>query len=61
LNPILGETCRGFYEDGSRFYLEQISHHPPVSYMLYHGPKDAYKFYGPSQFSASAGLNSITV
>jgi len=61
LNPILGETCRGYYEDGSRFYLEQISHHPPISYMLYHGPKDTYKFYGPSQFSASAGLNSITL
>jgi len=61
LNPILGETCNGYYEDGSRFFLEQISHHPPISYMLYHGPNDAYKFYGPSQFSASAGLNSVTL
>jgi len=41
--------------------MEQISHHPPVSYLLYVGPKDAYRFYGPSQFAASAGLNSITV
>jgi len=61
LNPILGETFNGFYEDGSRMFLEQISHHPPVSYMLYHGPNEAYKFWGPSMFSASAGLNSFTL
>jgi len=61
LNPILGETYNGYYEDGSRIFLEQISHHPPIAYMLFSGPNDAYKFYGPSAFNASAGLNSITV
>jgi len=61
LNPILGETCTGEYDDGSHFYLEQVSHHPPISYMLYIGPQDAYRFYGPSQFAASAGLNSLTL
>jgi len=61
LNPILGETCTGYYDDGSHFYLEQISHHPPISYMFYVGPNDAYRFYGPSQYGASAGFNSITV
>jgi hypothetical protein len=61
LNPIIGETFNGYYEDGSRIFLEQISHHPPVAYMMFTGPNDSYKFYGPSMFSASAGLNSITL
>jgi len=61
LNPILGETFNGHYDDGSHLFLEQISHHPPISYMLYHGPKEAYKFWGPSQFAASAGFNSVTI
>jgi hypothetical protein len=29
--------------------------------MYYIGPNEAYKFYGPSQYGASAGFNSITV
>jgi len=57
----LGETFNGHYDDGSHLYLEQISHHPPVSYMTYYGPKEAYTFWGPSQFAASAGLNSVTL
>lgn len=61
LNPILGETLTGYHVDGGRAYLEQISHHPPISYLLYHGPKDAYKVWGPSMFSAHAGLNSLSL
>jgi hypothetical protein len=61
LNPILGETFSGYYNDGSKIHLEQISHHPPVSYILYVGPKDTYRFWGPSIFSASAGLNSMNI
>jgi hypothetical protein len=61
LNPILGETYNAYYEDGSRIFMEQISHHPPVAYLLFTGPNDSYKFFGPSMFSASAGLNSITL
>ena len=29
-NPILGETCEGII-GGIPFYMEQISHHPPIS------------------------------
>jgi len=61
LNPILGETLHGHYNDGSTVFLEQTSHHPPISYILVHGPQDSYKCYGPSIFSASAGLNSLTL
>jgi len=28
-NPILGETLQGHYS-GDPFYLECISHHPPI-------------------------------
>ena len=32
-NPIIGETFQGFL-NGNPVYLEQISHHPPISYYL---------------------------
>jgi hypothetical protein len=51
----------GTYSDGSKVYVEQTSHHPPVSYLLYDGPREAYRVYGPVVYSASAGLNSVTV
>eukprot|EP00828_Plagiopyla_frontata_P023741 TRINITY_DN3033_c0_g2_i1.p1 TRINITY_DN3033_c0_g2~~TRINITY_DN3033_c0_g2_i1.p1 ORF type:complete len:417 (-),score=63.80 TRINITY_DN3033_c0_g2_i1:58-1308(-) len=35
-NPILGETFQGKI-DGNLIYLEQISHHPPISSLLYFG------------------------
>ena len=31
LNPLLGETYQCEWEDGSKFYIEHISHHPPIS------------------------------
>jgi len=58
-NPIIGETYSGHYKDGGKVYLEQISHHPPVSYMLYYGPNESYKIWGPTMFSANAGLNTM--
>jgi len=58
-NPILGETFNGYHSDGSQAYLEQVSHHPQVSYLLYYGPKQAYRVWGPSNFAAHAGLNSL--
>jgi hypothetical protein len=59
LNPILGETYEGSLPDGSNVYMEQVSHRPPISYMLYEGPDNLYRFYGYSTFSAKAWLNSI--
>jgi hypothetical protein len=61
LNPILGETHIMKYEDGSVIYLEQSFHHPPVSHYLMHGPNKNYIFSGYSNFSSSAGLNSLKV
>ena len=61
INPILGETYETLYEDGSRVYLEQTSHHPPVSHYLMIGPDNSYRFSGFSLFKTSAGLNSLKV
>lgn len=61
LNPILGETYEMLYEDGSKIYLEQSSHHPPVTHFLLNGPNKLYKYHGYSLFSSSAGLNSLKV
>ena len=33
LNPILGETLQGKLADGTSIFLEQICHHPPISYI----------------------------
>ncbi|CDW82058.1 oxysterol binding family protein [Stylonychia lemnae] len=30
-NPIVGETFEGLWPDGSRLYVEHVSHHPPIS------------------------------
>jgi hypothetical protein len=61
LNPILGETYEMLYEDGSKIYLEQTSHHPPISHFWMIGPNNFYKFHGFSNFTSSAGLNSLKV
>ena len=33
LNPILGETYQAIMEDGTEICLEQVAHHPPISYL----------------------------
>ena len=38
LNPIIGETYQATMGDGTNIFLEQISHHPPISYVLVEGP-----------------------
>ena len=37
-NPILGETWEATLDDGATVFLEQISHHPPVSAFQMIGP-----------------------
>jgi hypothetical protein len=61
LNPIIGETYEMMYEDGSKIYLEQSSHHPPISHFWMVGPYNSYKLHGFSNFTSSAGLNSLKV
>ena len=58
LNPVIGETCTGFFKDGTKCYSEQISHHPPVSYFYIVGPNKGYTYYGYGTYEAKAGFNS---
>ena len=61
LNPILGETYELDYEDGSKVYMEQTSHHPPVSHFYLKGPKNLFKYYGYSNYATGGGMNSMKV
>ena len=60
LNPILGETYAASMRDGSKIWLEQTSHHPPVTHWYMEGPNNLYKFFGHGQIKAGlAGPNTI--
>jgi hypothetical protein len=41
LNPILGETLQVDFTDGSKLYMEQTCHHPPVSSFYLRSPDDS--------------------
>lgn len=43
LNPILGETYQAQSPDGSRYYMEQVCHRPPISYFAHYGPGDLFR------------------
>ena len=61
-NPILGETFQGYWPDGTRIYIEHISHHPPISYFLVEHPDELYKFEGSYEYTAKLTNlgNSVT-
>ena len=46
-------------EDGTEVMLEQVCHHPPISFMLLEGPNGIYRYSSYSSFSPKAHLNSI--
>lgn len=54
LNPILGETYQARGQDGAMIFVEQTSHHPPIShYMVEH---ENYKITGAMEWAIRAGL-----
>ena len=55
-NPVLGETFQGTIADYN-IYLEQISHHPPISavQLIAHH----FKLYGSFEFWAKTSPNSV--
>ena len=61
LNPILGETYQAESPDGSKYYLEQVSHRPPISYCVQYGPRGLYRFSLHSRYDVHAHLNSLDV
>lgn len=57
-NPILGETYQARYpEAGCDVFMEQVSHHPPVSAFLVTG--DKFKLQGYAEWAASVRGNSL--
>lgn len=58
-NPILGETWQAALPSGTKIFMEQISHHPPVSAFEMYGPHGAYYFHGLSQPSVAYKANAI--
>ena len=58
LNPVLGETFEAVGADGSKIYVEQTSHHPPVSHMYVEGPDGRYIVHGWNEYIVKAWLNS---
>jgi hypothetical protein len=61
LNPILGETCQRYAEDGTKYYAEQITHHPPVSAAVMEGPEGKWRFEVIQEFKAGLnGHNSVS-
>lgn len=59
LNPILGETYQDRLKDGCHVYMEQVSHHPPISYMSLEGPDGLYSFQAYTEIAVRLRLNSI--
>lgn len=49
---MLGETLQASLADGSQIYVEQVTHHPPVSYIYVVGPSKNYVAYGISGYEA---------
>ncbi len=46
INPLLGETLQATISDGTQIYGEQVSHHPPTTYVYAVGPNRSYVSYG---------------
>lgn len=61
LNPIIGETYQAIMDDGATLNVEQVSHHPPISYIILDGPNNIYRFSGYYAFDLRASLNSMTL
>ena len=61
LNPILGETFQALGQDGAYLFMEQTSHHPPITHFYIEGPNGNYKLTGWSQHSIKVGLQSCNL
>ena len=58
-NPLLGETNQGTFVDGTKYYCEHTSHHPPISHFLIEHPEGLYRMYGYYEFIGKMGKNSL--
>ena len=51
-NPIIGETFEGLWPDGSRIYVEHVSHHPPISCFTVEQADGLFTFEGSYEYTA---------
>ena len=51
------ETHQGTFCDGSRYYAEHTSHHPPITHFLFEHPAKLWQLTGYYEFHASMGMN----
>ncbi|KJE91894.1 hypothetical protein CAOG_02957 [Capsaspora owczarzaki ATCC 30864] len=58
-NPVLGETFQATLEDNTAVFVEQVSHHPPISRWEVSGPAGDYIFRGQVGWSVSGFGNSM--
>ena len=42
-------------------FAEQVSHHPPISYLYIEGPQNSYSYHSYSTFGVKAYINSINL
>ena len=61
LNPVLGETYEAVAVDGAKIFMEQTSHHPPITHMYLEGPEGRYTVTGWSGYVIWSGMNSATL
>lgn len=55
-NPILGETYQGVVA-GCKIEIEQVSHHPPICYVIFSGK--GYRITQKSESIANISVNSV--
>lgn len=58
-NPILGETWQAKYDNGTEIFMEQTSHHPPISHFHVVPADNSYQLSGWGGWNASFRGNSL--
>lgn len=60
-NPYLGETLATRWPNGTQFFAEQSSHHPPVSDIQVLSPDNSYRCYAHANFDVENGMNQVEI
>lgn len=58
-NPLLGETLQGEFHDGTKFFCEHTSHHPPITNFLIEDIDGLYTMSGYYEITGKMEMNSL--
>lgn len=58
-NPLLGETLQGQFHDGTKFFCEHTSHHPPITNFLIEDVDGLYTMSGYYEITGKMELNAL--